>query len=331
MYGIATGVVVIAVLILSIVATAAVGGLGWLTGLRWLSGPSTLVSVCTGMIGLFFFLVFLAVRKHVNRRVRNLCTLHDDRSTEKLVQIIVEDFGRPGVSTLAQALALVLAEVRVPGFVIRCCPPEHRDVIEPVAIPFEPLVLDESDDATAAFRDAMDSSGGHDENEKMHDHAEEPESRLMREVHRRNKLAGVSGWWLGLIAVGVAVGSAVGDNLATAAIIIAVFAFMLFAGSSSSRLLSNRDCWLLVPGGLLVRGSGWRRGGFSLQRYERSQAVLVVLRSKGMMWLAAVSDGQSLHSTSVTKDEVNLLLCCWLSPLEPLPLERYGDLLMADG
>lgn len=316
----AAGLVLIAIIVLSIVVTSAAGGLG-LRNHPWAFGAAH-----TGMIGLCVFLMSLAVRKHVYRRVRNLCTLNAGHSTEKLVQDIVDDFGRPGVSALAGALARVLSEVREPGFVIRCCPPDQRDVIEPVTFPFEPMVLDEADDATAAFCHALNSSGRHEPEGRTPPGVVESESGFVREIRRRNKLAGVSGWVKGLFAIGIALyltGSIMsGDLRAVGLMCGGVLLFLFFAGSSSSRALSNQDCWLLVPGGLLVRGG---RGRVSLHRYERSQGVLVVLRSKGTLWLAAVSDGESLHSTTVTKDEVDVLLRCWLSPLSPLPIDRYSD------
>ena len=38
------------------------------------------------------------------------------------------------------------------------------------------------------------------------------------------------------------------------------------------------------------------------------------------------ADGDANHFRDATDAEVSLLLRCWLSPLEPLPLERYSDL-----
>ncbi|MCH7993866.1 MAG: hypothetical protein IIB57_05410, partial [Planctomycetes bacterium] len=188
--------------------------------------------------------------------------------------------------------------------------------------------LDEADDATAAFRHALDSCDGHDSAVQTPADVDEPESRFTREIRRTRKLSGVTGSAIAFCLVTfflVAVGLIIIGQIFGAALLVALLVFSFFGGSSSSRVLSNKDCWLLVPGGLLVRRSGWRSGGVSLHRYERSQAVLVVLRSKGTVWLSAVSDGRSLHFTSVTKDEVSLLLRCWLSPLRPLPIDRYSD------
>ncbi|MCH8146827.1 MAG: hypothetical protein IH987_02400 [Planctomycetes bacterium] len=283
---------------------------------------------CVGMALLCLALFFLALRRHAYGRVRSLCHKYANRSTEELVRIIVGGFRGPGMSVLATALADVLSQRREAGFVIRCCPRDERDAIEPVAFPFEPLVLDEADDATAAFRHALNSHDGHDSAGQTPADADEPESRFKREIRRRNKLAGISGsciafFWVTFVLL--AVGLIIIGQIFGAAIIVALLVISFFAGSSSSRVLSNRDCWLLVPGGLLVRRSGWRSGGVSVHRYERSRAVLVVLRSRGTVWLSAVSDGRSLHFTSVTKDEVNVLLRCWLSPLAPLPIDRYSD------
>lgn len=53
--------------------------------------------------------------------------------------------------------------------------------------------------------------------------------------------------------------------------------------------------------------------------------MLVVHQTGKGAWQVAVGDHESKNVRSCTSAEIDLLLRCWLSPLTPLPIDRYSD------
>lgn len=84
--------------------------------------------------------------------------------------------------------------------------------------------------------------------------------------------------------------------------------------------------WLLVPGGVVLRRSGWFRGGWDLYVFDRRRSVLLAGCLNGGRWGAFLADAEQNSMIIGTKREIELLLRGWLSPLAPPPLERLADL-----
>ena len=87
-----------------------------------------------------------------------------------------------------------------------------------------------------------------------------------------------------------------------------------------------RRQWLLVPGGVVVRTTGFGWGHWRVRLYSRVRSVLYVGRISAVQWTIAVADGTRVETVRVTGAEATLLLRAWLSPIEPPPPERLTDL-----
>jgi hypothetical protein len=84
--------------------------------------------------------------------------------------------------------------------------------------------------------------------------------------------------------------------------------------------------WLLVPGGLVVRTSSFRRRGWKVHLFVRSRSALVAYRQMKLRWTICVADPEANQMTMITPTECHALLRAWLSPLEPPDPDRLSDL-----
>lgn len=279
------------------------------------------------LAGLLLF--YLVVRKRIYFRLSQLCSKHRDQTTSDLLRAIAHDVGRPDAGVLVGALAELLPRERRVGFVIRFCPPVFRRALHPVSVPFEPLALDEGDAGTLAFYQALNPPDEGPSSTLQSGSTATSGLHVPPPIRKQYKLMSAGWGWavfsltcLALYATALIV-TGHADRLM---IYLGFGLFLLLWNAHSTRSVDSRECWLIVPGGLLVRkASRWRSAKSTLVRYERSEAILVIIRMGKEQWLMSVGDGKSQHVTSGTETEVMLLMRCWLSPLRPLPIDRYSD------
>ena len=81
-----------------------------------------------------------------------------------------------------------------------------------------------------------------------------------------------------------------------------------------------------VPGGLVVRKSGWLKKGWRIKLFSRTASCVMICPIGRKQWLLTVSDGETCESVIGLRSELELALCAWLSPLEPPKLEQLSDL-----
>lgn len=91
------------------------------------------------------------------------------------------------------------------------------------------------------------------------------------------------------------------------------------------RGLLNRDRWLLVPGGVVLRRSRGARSGVEIHLFDRRKSVACVLELTDSDWLVTLQSGQSVAQRRVTPPQLKRFLRTWLSPIPP-PVERLVDL-----
>lgn len=104
-------------------------------------------------------------------------------------------------------------------------------------------------------------------------------------------------------------------------------AVLVVSGLPIWALLGGPQVWLVVPGGLLVRGAVWRGGTPRLRRFARRESLLAAIHTgTPQAWSVIVVDGQKTARRFVSPAELKLLLEAWLSPLDPPPTERLTDL-----
>lgn len=192
--------------------------------------------------------------------------------------------------------------------------------IQPLEVPFEPQPLNEAESATMRLTARTDSP---DATVEDNPHT----SELSRKVRRNVALAG--GW--------------------VAAIPLVIFWLMAAVDAMHQRKITMRllfwtaisiatifiprrtkwsQQWLVVPGGVILRKTGWLKPAASLHLFDRIASVLcLVPQTKRMdQWIVAVADRESWAYTIATRLEADFLLRAWLSPVPPPPLERLSEL-----
>ena len=259
-------------------------------------------------------------RRNETDRIAKLCEKYHDSETPNVVTGMVSDFDRSGESLVAAPLVDVLTRMQRFGSVVRCAPPDSRVALRPFMVPFEPLVLDEADEATAALMEGFDKGRRIATDDADSNLNVSPASNVYLQVRRALRLDGRFGVWmtLGLWLLMLIVYFLIGHTTS----------FLFFLGLTLLFIvakLTAETCWLVSPGALVIRGGHWRSSGASLRRYMRSEAVLVVHQMAEDVGQVAVGDRESQYVRSCTSAEIDLLLRCWLSPLAPLPIDRYSD------
>lgn len=97
-------------------------------------------------------------------------------------------------------------------------------------------------------------------------------------------------------------------------------------------LMRGREQWLVMPGGLLIRGSGWLGMGARLRRFTADDYVLSMnvqpAVGGGMAYGVSVYalDGKQVAVRLLTPLEAEVLLACWGSPLVLPSVEELTDL-----
>jgi hypothetical protein len=86
-----------------------------------------------------------------------------------------------------------------------------------------------------------------------------------------------------------------------------------------------RQC-LAVPGGLVVRESGFLRQSWRLHVYDRRASVLTAARKSDTVWFVQVADAAKKSIFMLKPADVEFLLRAWVSPLRPPGVERLSDL-----
>jgi hypothetical protein len=90
-------------------------------------------------------------------------------------------------------------------------------------------------------------------------------------------------------------------------------------------LYASRQC-LAVPGGLVVRESGFLRQSWRLHVYDRRASVLTAARKSDTVWFVQVADAAKKSIFILKPADVEFLLRSWLSPLRPPGVEQLSDL-----
>ena len=210
------------------------------------------------------------------------------------------------------------------GRVFRVGRSEGASAIDPIPVPCEAQPLDESDPGFASVASAYSGSEGAGPRKK--DDPRPGRSALGRRVALLGGRYTIGRWFLiGGCLVYMCM-MIFGSNLPGSSIAwlvtLLVGALVLATGGA----FTWRRQWLLVPGGVVVRTTGFGWGHWRVRLYSRVRSVLYVGRISAVQWTIAVADGTRVETVRVTGAEATLLLRAWLSPLSPPPLERLTDL-----
>ncbi|QDV90094.1 hypothetical protein RAS2_11700 [Phycisphaerae bacterium RAS2] len=209
------------------------------------------------------------------------------------------------------------------GSVFRLYKKNKPAPIDPLCIPFEPMLVNEGD---APFRElASHAKPNTPASQLQLRKAIDIESRLPPAIHRNIRLRG--GYFL--MAIGL-------FNLIfpiIESIQLGRPTFMLFFWCAWIVIMylmpaaySNKpkQQWLIVPGGLVMR-QPTKRGNIDLQVFNAARCILLSTEARNRLWTINVADGQSTGWLRVTDFEMDLVLRAWCSPIPPPTVEQLSD------
>ena len=87
------------------------------------------------------------------------------------------------------------------------------------------------------------------------------------------------------------------------------------------------DDWYIVPGGVIVRRSLFRRVGEKLRLFTPDNTMLVIRPGPPGFFAEVWKDGLPLASRRTTLLEASALVGAWHSDLDAPPLEQLSDML----
>ena len=211
-----------------------------------------------------------------------------------------------------------LASTTSNGLVMRLGP-VIEPIPSPITKPFEPRILDESDDGFAELAAQIDP------NTVYPAHGSD---LALRGFRRKLAFSGTT-TFLTIFAVLISIPilflllqrRITPGPLVTLAVIAA-----LLLSPTAHGLLSRKQ-WFIAPAAVLYRTRPWYGGGWILRVYPRTSSALCLLANRNARGkIAIIADAHTSTTTTLTPREANLLLRAWLSPLDPPTPEMLSDL-----
>lgn len=276
-----------------------------------LAGPRVTIVACAALLILLLVsrVLFAGRRGPTGRFARRLRRVEQREGLADARRFAAEGLRavralQPGDGVLLLLEKLVVAGHR--GWAFRAGEAADHTPVEPYDVPFEPQPLSEVDSALLA--------GG-----------ERPDGSALRRVHRNIR---IQGGWLLVTIFGFNFVVAAWRAIETRQVTIDLVAWGLALGAMALVPASarTRGQLLAVPGGAVLRRTGWRQPNWRLHVFDRRTSNLMVVRIWRQQWGVYVHDGEQSARTLATKQEADFLLRAWLSPLEPPTLERLSDL-----
>src|SRR5262249_49891559 len=205
----------------------------------------------------------------------------------------------------------------------RIADPNERISIEPLAVPFEPITLNEADRAFHALRSALEAAG-----ERKNGPARARDDQSLLRIRIDSYLKHHGGWPNLLLA------------LAFLVLIVLVtrrrpvFAIGMFGvGVSVAWSIlrprpgwRQRGRWFIVPAALVLRRPARSGRGLDVQVFPRRDSALCVSRSTTVVWKVRFAHDGRDYEIACSEAEANMLLRAWLSPREPPTIEKLTDL-----
>lgn len=250
-------------------------------------------------------------RKRVQRIAREtVAAIEHDGLASAIARTLDRVREMAAVSALEETLSLLAARGQG-DTTLRICRANELVLLKPLEYPFEPQPLNEAHSALIRQQSADKESAA----------PTGAAAALVRNI----RLGG--GWFL-LVIVGVdfvwALAKAVAQRTPTWHMFVFLVALLLLALMPPNAIRPHG--WFVVPGGVVLRKSGWRQRHWELTLLERSRSVLCVSHWSRNIWSATIADATTSFSRHLTKAEAEFLLRAWLSPLPPPPLEQLADL-----
>ena len=291
-----------------------------------LTSPGRTVPIVMGSaIGLGSIGLFFHRRRRISKDVQRIVSLHLDSPPAELIDRVCGTRGRPSVAFQLSYLARTLAETGRTDITIRNNGRKEVTALRPITVEFEAQPLSEEhtrfDDFDAHAASAPDLSPTTDTQALPSIPGAQPPRRISAATYR----------WIGISLPAACVMVFLVDYYLTGrggwrlpfyACVFATCAIVLTLRTG----WSFRRQWLVAPGGVILRESGFFRRNWRLHRFDRRQSVLIAHRVSRRYWVVFVADREMHRKATTTNSEAEFLLRAWLSPLHPPPLERLSDL-----
>lgn len=221
----------------------------------------------------------------------------------------------------------VVFQLAQPGTVVRVHRGRHAPLVRPISMQFEPRPLNEG---LEQFWDLERATIAEEPGRAPDDGVNREHNAIVRRLHRGVALAG--GWWLilfmlvvfGLMILSFAKRGLVRHNYyldikgALIAIVVAKAIFMPASG----------DPWVVVPGAVAMREKIPFTKTAPLVYLEARKSMLVAYqRPASQSWIVHIAEKPTqVMKTTLTTNEVNLLLGAWMSDQLSPPREHLTDI-----
>ncbi|MFO0972342.1 MAG: phage holin family protein [Phycisphaerae bacterium] len=295
--------------LLIVVAGAIVVFLARLVTQTFHPGVATL---CVG--GVVFLILALAVFGVRSRRRLQRLDLFARQSPpptpQEILQYVARNYPLDLIASRPSILAAALARAGHAGVAVRTGRMREPFAVEPLALPIEPLGLNEFE---APFRQlwfALHEGRG----ATPHD---DPSSPTGSSARRWWVL--VKSNWVWLFVSPMMITNIFHLLAARAVSWHDIFWPVALLVVVVARIQLDPRAWYAVPAGVLDRGG--RR------LYRARESALCAAKSEGLQWIVSVSDGTHVASRILTDREFEILLRFWFSPLDPPPQERRAELM----
>ena len=276
----------------------------------------TTLTVCL-LVAVIAVIRLLSKRSEAQERRRVRAVLHESgcRTVRGRVDRILYGPRLPSPHQAMKEIAACFAGEKLWGVAVRIGPTESLSPLEPIPYAFEPRRAEDIADL-----DEIAPIEAEDTNAKR------PATRLPRGVRRNLMLKG--GWLLCFALLFnwvIALIESIEHQRIETRLYFWTLGMLFFAFLPAGR--SWRAQFVVMPGALLLRESGWFERGWRLTLFRRSASCALLYPMWKKQWYLVLSDGEQCKAVLGLRAELELALRAWLSPLEPPSVERLSDLM----
>lgn len=299
-----------------------------IVAIAWTRSPALIISVLAFVI-IGSILTAVISQSRLSARIGKALGAADHQNPlgDRLRDAVANGRIRPNW-LLHDKPAKALMQIATPGTIIRVARGKTPSAVRSINMPFEPRPLNEGleqfwDLEHAVRTDQPRGTGAEAA-------ANQEYNAFMRRVHRGVALAG--GW--SIMLLGVVVIGFVAYSIYTRHTLInsgytyieikVLVAMAVFARAVLLPAMGNH--WLIVPAGVVIRAPKRGARPEHIRFYRANESKLVAYqRASSQSWIVRIvkdQDPDSILKTTLTTNELNLLLGAWMSK-EPPPPEEY--------
>jgi hypothetical protein len=283
------------------------------------------VAIAVAPVVVVFFALLLAARREGLRKLRKHLAESSDSDLRSRITKLPPMARSLFTQTLMKEVARTLATEGRAGITIRIAPGSSMNAIDPFMVPFEPRRFDELAEAHAGV--APESASDGDSAAGLR-HTRPTSTTGVPRGLRRNLI--LKGGWILFALLGISWVARGIESIqrwtVTPQFMLMTFVMLAFVLVPVQHGWRVGRQWLAVPGGVILRKGAWLKRRWSLHLFDRRESVLVLYKHYRKQWVLVIADRASCEATVGTREELELALSAWLSPLPPPPIEQMSDL-----